>query len=402
MGKVWIEKIFDDPEIYVLRVDDGKIRYFEAVWEIPEGITYNAYLLKLPKATVLVDGWKSDYSEEFLKALSKLVDPAEITHVIVHHTEPDHSGTLPKVLEANGYRAKILCSAFAKRLLENFYDITENVNVVSDGERVNVSGKTFRFLMVPWLHWPDTMVTYLEEDGVLLGCDVGGGYSIPNALDDSSDSVVREYLPFVTKYVVTVIGHYRKYILENLEKLKPLPIKAILPGHGLVWRRSPEILLRHYLEVAQGKIEEGKVLVLYDSMYGFVEKLMDEVLKRLDGFGMKPVVFKFSDSERSFVSDVLSHVPSSQALIFGVSTYEAHLHPVVEHVVRLIAEKASYEKPVLVFSVHGWAGVAEKIMGEILGKTHLKVVEFVEVRGGKTEEAKISEAIEKLLKTLGR
>ena len=402
MGKVWIEKIFDDPEIYVLRVDDGKIRYFEAVWEIPEGITYNAYLLKLPKATVLVDGWKSDYSEEFLKALSKLVDPAEITHVIVHHTEPDHSGTLPKVLEANGYRAKILCSAFAKRLLENFYDITENVNVVSDGERVNVSGKTFRFLMVPWLHWPDTMVTYLEEDGVLLGCDVGGGYSIPNALDDSNDSVVREYLPFVTKYVVTVIGHYRKYILENLEKLKPLPIKAILPGHGLVWRRSPEILLRHYLEVAQGKIEEGKVLVLYDSMYGFVEKLMDEVLKRLDGFGMKPVVFKFSDSERSFVSDVLSHVPSSQALIFGVSTYEAHLHPVVEHVVRLIAEKASYEKPVLVFSVHGWAGVAEKIMGEILGKTHLKVVEFVEVRGGKTEEAKISEAIEKLLKTLGR
>jgi len=402
MGKVWIEKIFDDPEIYVLRVDDGKIRYFEAVWEIPEGITYNAYLLKLPKATVLVDGWKSDYSEEFLKALSKLVDPAEITHVIVHHTEPDHSGTLPKVLEANGYRAKILCSAFAKRLLENFYDITENVNVVSDGERVNVSGKTFRFLMVPWLHWPDTMVTYLEEDGVLLGCDVGGGYSIPNALDDSNDSVVREYLPFVTKYVVTVIGHYRKYILENLEKLKPLPIKAILPGHGLVWRRSPEILLRHYLEVAQGKIEEGKVLVLYDSMYGFVEKLMDEVLKRLDGFGMKPVVFKFSDSERSFVSDVLSHVPSSQALIFGVSTYEAHLHPVVEHVVRLIAEKASYEKPVLVFSVHGWAGVAEKVMGEILGKTHLKVVEFVEVRGGKTEEAKISEAIEKLLKTLGR
>jgi len=402
MGKVWIEKIFDDPEIYVLRVDDGKIRYFEAVWEIPEGITYNAYLLKLPKATVLVDGWKSDYSEEFLKTLSKLVDPAEITHVIVHHTEPDHSGTLPKVLEANGYRAKILCSAFAKRLLENFYDITENVNVVSDGERVNVSGKTFRFLMVPWLHWPDTMVTYLEEDGVLLGCDVGGGYSIPNALDDSSDSVVREYLPFVTKYVVTVIGHYRKYILENLEKLKSLPIKAILPGHGLVWRRSPEILLRHYLEVAQGKVEEGKVLVLYDSMYGFVEKLMDEVLKRLDGFGMRPVVFKFSDSERSFVSDVLSHVPSSQALIFGVSTYEAHLHPVVEHVVRLIAEKASYEKPVLVFSVHGWAGVAEKIMGEILGKTHLKVVEFVEVRGGKTEEAKISEAIEKLLKTLGR
>lgn len=402
MGKVWIEKIFDDPEIYVLRVDDGKIRYFEAVWEIPEGITYNAYLLKLPKATVLVDGWKSDYSEEFLKALSKLVDPAEITHVIVHHTEPDHSGTLPKVLEANGYRAKILCSAFAKRLLENFYDITENVNVVSDGERVNVSGKTFRFLMVPWLHWPDTMVTYLEEDGVLLGCDVGGGYSIPNALDDSSDSVVREYLPFVTKYVVTVIGHYRKYILENLEKLKSLPIKAILPGHGLVWRRSPEILLRHYLEVAQGKVEEGKVLVLYDSMYGFVEKLMDEVLKRLDGFGMKPVVFKFSDSERSFVSDVLSHVPSSQALIFGVSTYEAHLHPVVEHVVRLIAEKASYEKPVLVFSVHGWAGVAEKVIGEILGKTHLKVVEFVEVRGGKTEEAKISEAIEKLLKTLGR
>lgn len=155
MPKVWTEKVFDDPEIYILRIDDDRIKYFEAVWEISEGISYNAYLVKLGSANVLIDGWKRNYTEEFIETLSSLIDPKKITHIVVNHTEPDHSGTLPETLKVIGHDAEILASNFGKRLLEGFYGI-KNVSVVSDGEEKEIGGRTFKFVMAPWLHWPDT------------------------------------------------------------------------------------------------------------------------------------------------------------------------------------------------------------------------------------------------------
>jgi len=271
MPKVWIEKILSEPELYLLRVDDDQVKYFEAIWEIPAGITYNAYLLKLSDANVLFDTWKKNYTEEFIEALSKLVDLKEITHIIIHHTEPDHSGSIPKVLELNGYKAQLIGTSFAKKLLEAFYGskVVKNFYTIKDGEEMKIGGKTFRFITVPWLHWPDTMLTYITEDGLMFGCDVGGGYSIPNGIDDSNEKVVQKYLPYVTKYIVTVIGHYHKHIAQNIEKLKKLGIidktKMILPGHGLIWIKNPKRILEYYEAVAAGISKKGKILVIYDS-----------------------------------------------------------------------------------------------------------------------------------------
>lgn len=177
MPKVWIEKLTEDMELYLIRVDDDQIKYFEAAWDIPEGITYNSYLLKLNDAVVLFDTVKKDYEDLFMDALKKLVDPKEITHIIVHHTEPDHSGALPRVLEENEYKAMVIGTQFARNLLEGFYGkkVVENFKVIKDGEEMKIGGKTFRFITVPWLHWPDTMITYLVEDKIIFSCDAGGG-----------------------------------------------------------------------------------------------------------------------------------------------------------------------------------------------------------------------------------
>jgi len=324
MPRVWIERILDEPELYLLRVDDDQIRYFEATWEIPEGITYNAYLLKLNDAVVLFDAWKKDYAEEFIKALSKLVDPKEITHIIVHHTEPDHSGSLPKVLELNGYKAQVIGTSFAKRLLEAFYGpkAVENFHAVKDGEEMKICGKTFRFITVPWLHWPDAMITYIVENGLMFSCDAGGGYSIPETIDDSNEEIVQKYLPYVTKYIVTVIGHYHKYIVQNIEKIKKLGIleetKMILPGHGLIWRKNPKRIFEYYEAVGAGIPKKGKILVIYDSMYGFVERAVGIALDELKKHDYNPVVYKFTDKEAPAVSDILGEIPDSEALIIGL------------------------------------------------------------------------------------
>ena len=408
MPKVWIEKLLDEPELYLLRIDDDKIKYFEATWDIPEGITYNAYLMKTDSAVVLFDAWKKDYTSEFLEALSSIVDPKEITHIVVHHTEPDHSGALPKILELNGYKAKIIGTIFAKRLLEAFYDIKENVHAIEDGEELKIGSRTLKFITVPWLHWPDTMITYVVEDKIIFSCDAGGGYSIPEAIDDSDDEVVEKYLPYVTKYIVTVIGHYHKYIVENIEKIKELGIvddvRMILPGHGLIWRKNPQKIFEHYANVGAGVPKKGKVLVVYDSMYGFVEESVRVAVNELEMLGFTPIVYRYTDKEAPAVSDILGEVPDSEALIIGASTYEAGIHPRIRYLLYEMLDKANYEKPVLILGTFGWAGVAGREIETLIKRSKFDHVDTIEVKGRTTpeDEVRIREGVRELVKRLRR
>ncbi|EEB73271.1 FprA family A-type flavoprotein [Thermococcus sp. AM4] len=405
MVKARVEKLCTDPELYIIRIDDDEIKYFEATWYIPEGITYNAYLMKLKDAVVLFDTTKADYADLFLEKLRELVNPEEITHIIVHHTEPDHSGALPKVLEANGYRAQVIGTAFARNLLEGFYgkDVVRNFKVVKDGEEMSIGGKTFRFITVPWLHWPDTMITYVVEDRLIFSCDAGGGYSIPETIDDSDEEVVQRYLPYVTKYIVTVIGHYHKYIVQNIKKLKNLGIvedaKMILPGHGIAWCHNPRRIFEFYERVGAGVPEKDKVLVVYDSMYGFVERRMEIVLDELKKLGKKPVVYRFTDREAPAVSDILGEVPSAEAIIIGASTFEAEIHPRIRYTLFEILDKANYEKPVLIVGAYGWGGVAGRKIETLITRSKFDHVATVESKGMPSEEdeAKLREAVRKLV-----
>ncbi|MFA4719097.1 FprA family A-type flavoprotein [Pyrococcus kukulkanii] len=404
MASIITKKILDEPELYLIRVNDDEIKYFEATWYIPEGITYNSYLMKLDNAIVLFDTVKKEYAEMFLEELRKIVDLEEITHIIIHHTEPDHTGALSKVLEANGYRAKVLGTAFARNLLEGFYgsEIVKNFQVVKDGEELKIGGKTFRFITVPWLHWPDTMITYVVEDKLIFSCDAGGGYSIPRGIDDSNEDVVKEYLPYVTKYVVTVIGHYHKYIVQNIKKLKKLGIidnaKMILPGHGLIWRKNPKRIFEHYERIGAGVPEKDKVLVIYDSMYGFVEERMKVVIDELKRLGKKPIVYRFTDRENPAIADILGEVPTAEAIIIGASTFEADIHPRIRYTLFEILDKANYEKPVLIIGAFGWGGVAGRKIETLIARSKFDHVATIESRGRPTEEdrEKIREAIKAL------
>ncbi|WP_456326671.1 FprA family A-type flavoprotein [Palaeococcus sp. (in: euryarchaeotes)] len=403
MVRVWIEKISEEPELYMIRIDDTRIRYFEATWEIPEGITYNAYLMKTGDAVVLFDATKKEYADEFMEALKKLVDLREITHIIVHHTEPDHSGALPRILEENGHRAMIIGTTFAKKLLEGFYGITENFYSIKDGEEMKIGECTFRFITVPWLHWPDTMITYIVEEGIMVSCDAWGGYSIPEAIDDSNEEIVEKYLPYVTKYIVTVIGHYHKYIVENIEKIKRLGIledvRMILPGHGLIWRKNPRRIFEHYERVGAGIPKKGKILVIYDSMYGFVGRRIEVALDELKKLGYNPIVYTFTDKNAPPVSDILGEVPDSEALIIGASTYEADIHPRIRYLLYELVDKANYEKPVLILDSFGWGGMAGRKIETLITRSKFDHTDTLESKGwpSKEDEKRIREGVRRLV-----
>jgi len=397
MVNVIVEKITD--KIHLLRVDDNQIKHFEALWSIPEGITYNAYLMKVGNTTVLFDGWKKDYQDEFIEALSELVDPRDIDYIVVHHMEPDHSGTLRKILEENGYRATVLGHRLVGKLIKSFYGLDEaKFRAVEDGEEIEIENKKLRFVHAPWLHWPDTIFSYLVDDGVLLTCDAFGGYSIPKTIFDESEEIVSGYLPFVRKYIVNIVGYYKKYIVEDIQKVVNLGItpKIILPSHGLLWK-NPQKIINYYLDVANGVPVKGKILVVYSSMYGFVERAANTAIKELENLGYKPKVLKFTDTARDNVSDVLSEAADSEGIIIGTATYERSIFPLMRYIVELLTEKANYDKPVLILSSYGWGGTVAKNLGEMLSGTKLRIVDAIEFRGESGEEEKIEEGVKNLL-----
>ncbi len=399
MAEITIKEVSKD--LFLLRVDDTRTRYFEALWEIPEGITYNAYLLKTPEGAVLFDGWKRTYEVEFVEALTSLVSPEEIKHIVIHHMEPDHSGTLPRVLEMVGDGVTLWGHPFVKQLLASLYGLTPpNLKLVKSGNALEFGGRTLIFYHAPWLHWPETIVTHMPDENILLTGDIFGGYSIPaGVFDDEAD--VATYLDFSRKYTVTVIGHYRDKIGKNIAALQEkhgLKPAMILPAHGLLWRQHPERIVQAYLDWGEGKPQPGKVTVVYSSMYRYVEKAIEVAVDELRAQGYTPVVHRMVDDDRAALADILSDVADSEAVVIGTETYESDVFPFTEFILSEVLKKANFAKPLLVLGIFGWAAAAGRQVKKIVEGSAFEPVQMLELKGLLTPEgeARIREGIRNL------
>ncbi|MCD6323735.1 MAG: FprA family A-type flavoprotein [Desulfurococcales archaeon] len=391
--------------LYLLRKDDGVTKFFEGIWEIPEGITYNAYLLLTDEGVALIDGWKKEFSGEFISTIRELVDPKDIKLVVVNHAEPDHTGSLPAILkEAND--PLVVGHPMAKNLISTLQGVTPTFKPLKDGERLSFGDETLRFVFTPWLHWPETIVTYLERRSVLLSCDVFGGYSIPQGVFDDEVGNVEEYMQYVRKYMVNVIGHYRDFVIKGLTKVESAGIKpaVIAPGHGLLWRRDVGRIVEEYKRWDREVVSEGKVTVVYTSMYGYVEAAIKEVVSALKEAGLKVVVHGFTDKARANLSDVLSDLDDSEAVVFGTATYEAGIFPLMRYVMMLLKEKMKGGKPAMVVTTYGWGDIAGRGVKAELEGTGFEVVSAVSVHGTldpKTLEA-LRDGVKALVARLGK
>ena len=390
----------------LLRLDDDEIRYFESLWLIPEGITYNAYLLPTSEGWVLFDAWKVGYGKEFIEALSSVVEPSKIRYLVIHHMEPDHSGTVKALLEENP-GIEVLGHPMTKSMLESFYGLTPKFRVVRDGEELRVGEYTLKFIYAPWLHWPETIFTYVKEARALLTCDAFGAYSIPSKVfdDELGEEELERYRFWTRKYMATVIGHYLPFVGKAIKKVKDLglDIGMILPSHGLVWRRPSEII-KYYERWSAGESVSGvkKVVVVYGSMYGFVEAAVKEAIKSLQGEGVLHVTYRFVDDHRDEMSDLMGDLINASGIILGTATYEAGIHPLMKFVVDLMIEKIPKNKSVLIITNYGWGGVAGKLLKKTLEGAGYRVHSVIEFRAGHLEKNKeaIREAVKSFIKSL--
>lgn len=390
-----------DESMYLIQVHDHRSKYFEGVWDIPEGVTYNAYVLKTPDGAVVFDTVKATFTEDYLNALWELVSPDEIKHIVIHHMEPDHSGSLPALMEATNGKPEVWGHAFTKRLLASMYGLNPTFHAVKDGTELNFGGERMVFYLTPWLHWPETMVTYLPERRYLLTGDILGGFGTPRAIFDDNTKDVEIFRPMARKYFATVVGHYKENVTKQLPRLKEFGVhpKMVLPAHGLLWRNDPEHIYDRYVEWAQGIPTEGKVVIAYTSMYGYAEEAIGYTIELLKEHGISPIVFRYVDEHHDEVSDFLGELPDAQALILGTATYEGGMYLPMKHLIEEIIHKANYNKPLLVLGAYGWAGAAGKEAARMFEDSAYNLVDVVEFRGKLDDKGreKIKEGLEKLL-----
>jgi len=368
-----------DNGFYVLRVNDRYTRYFEALWEIPEGITYNAYLLRTSDGAVLFDGWKKPFAGQFIDALESVISPDELKFVVVNHMEPDHSGSLGDVVRWSP-KARVLGHPLAGRMMKAYPMAMDRFKPVQDGEILEVGGERIQFLHTPWLHWPETMMSWIIDRRILVTCDAFGGYGVPYGLFDDECTRWEDALRAMKKYVVTVIGHYTQWITRNLDKLERAGInpKMIAPAHGLIWRRDPAKVIEIYRRLARGEAMRGKVLIIYASMYGTVEFLVRRLTCRLSRQGKYTVVYGYTDTTRPYTAEILTDAIDSEAIVVAAPTYESTVYPLIRHLLDELCWKTPGGKRVVVLTSYGWGSIAGKRLREQLESCKNNVVEVIE------------------------
>ena len=368
------------PGIFWVGVNDRTTDLFEGIWPLPHGISYNAYLV-VGEKVALIDGVKAPFAEEFLKNISAIVPLERIAYIVVNHMEPDHTGTLP-LIRRLAPRASILATVRALPMLERFYGISDGTREVSDGETLDLGGKTLRFFHIPFVHWPETMVTYEETEGVLFSCDAFGGFrALDGGLFDEEVDL-SEYEDEALRYFANIVGMYTHNVLKAIEKLQGLEIRTIAPSHGLIWRRDPGRIVDLYRRWSRMEGEKG-VTVVFGSMYGFTLRMAEAVARGVASVGV-PV--RLVDAARVHPSYVLLEVWKRRGLIVGAPTYDAGIFPPVELALRLLERKRLRNRVVGLFGSFGWGGGALKAMEELAKRNGWELVRTLPFRGSPSAE----------------
>jgi anaerobic nitric oxide reductase flavorubredoxin len=371
------------PGIHWIGVNDRTTDLFEGLWPIThEGVSYNAYLVD-GEQKALIDLAKGLKTSEFLDQVAQVVDPGDLDYIVVNHMEPDHTGIL-RTMRRIAPQATILATKKAQDMLDAFFQITENVRVVEDGETLSLGTHTLQFFSAPFVHWPETMVTYETTQRVLFSCDAFGGYgALQGAIFD--DECIRPafYEREALRYYVNIVAVFSRPVLKAIDRLGDLPIDVIAPSHGLVWRKDPRRIVELYRKWAGYASSEGDpgVTLLYGSMYGNTEEAINAVAQGVSQANVPVDVF---DVSRIHVSYILPSLWLHRGVIVGAPTYEGALFPPMAHVLDVAARKRIQKRKVAYCGSYGWGGGGGTEFNRLAESLEWEVVDTFTFRGGPT------------------
>jgi anaerobic nitric oxide reductase flavorubredoxin len=373
------------PGVHWIGVNDRTTDLFEGLWPITqEGVSYNTYLINDEKKAV-VDLTKALKTDEFLDHINQITDVSQLDYVIVNHMEPDHSGVL-RTLRRVAPQATILGTEKSRAMLESFYGITEGVRAVQDGETLSLGQHTLHFVYTPFVHWPETMMTYEVSERILFSCDAFGSYgALHGAIFDDQCTDPEFYEREALRYYANIVATFSKPVLNAIAKLADVPVSIIAPSHGLIWRKNPQRIVELYTkwaEYATGPTEVG-ITLMYGSMYGNTEKMMDAIAQGISREGVLPSIFDVAHTHASYILPALW---TKRGVIVGAPTYEGSLFPPMAQVLDMAVTKRIRNKKVARFGSYGWGGGAQRHFERIVEPLKWELVESFEFIGGPTDE----------------
>ncbi|MFZ5993584.1 MAG: FprA family A-type flavoprotein [Thermodesulfobacteriota bacterium] len=374
-------KIYNVPEIsegiYWVGIRDWNRRIFDALIPLPQGTTYNAYLVRGKEKTALIDTVNPGFEGELEEKIAQVTGEAPIDYIVMNHAEPDHAGAIPVMMEL--YKeARLIATEKGAKMAQIYYKVpAERIKAVKDGDTIELGGKTLKFVEAPFLHWPETMFTYLAEDKILFSCDFFGAHTAFGLYDNE----VEDILPLAKRYFGEIMMPFRKMGQKALEKIQDLEIKVIAPSHGPIYK-DPEKILEVYRKWTAGETRE-KAIMVYVSMWKSTEAMIKTMVETLLAEGIEVSLYNVVNSD---IGDIAGDLVDARAIVLGTPTVLGGMHPVAAHAANLVKALRPPLKYGVVLSSYGWGGGARRQALEVLGPTKIEIIDTLEVNGSPSDE----------------
>jgi len=357
------------PGIYNVGVADWNIRDFHG-YSTDVGTTYNAFLV-MDEKIALVDSVKKEYADQLLDNIARIVDPRKIDYVISNHTEMDHSGSLARIMHRVGEDKPLYCSKMGVKNLARHFPQKWNYQAVGSGDELKIGKRTLRFLETRMIHWPDSMFTYLVEDGVLFSSDgFGQHYAGPEKFDDQ---VGDRIMVHAKKYFANILLLYSSHIEKLIRQVADmnLDIRIICPDHGVIWRREPAKIVQAYLQWCRQEPEK-KAVVIYDTMWHSTEKMAEAINAGIlaEGVASKPLNLRAWHR-----SEVMTELFDARAVAVGSPTLNNGLFPTVADFLCYMRGLKPRNKIGAAFGSYGWSGEAVKLIEDELKEMKIDLIQ---------------------------
>jgi len=356
--------------IYWMGSVDWDSRLFDSLVPLPDGTSYNAYLIEGSEKTVLLDTDEPRMAKEFMAQLEGV---PKIDYIVSQHAEQDHSGLILQVLEKYP-EAKLVCTPKAKGMLIDLLLIPEDVIVtVEDGESLSLGDKTLKFIFTPWVHWPETMVTYLEEDKILFSCDFFGSHIATSDLFVTDEGRVYEA---AKRYFAEIMMPFRKVIQKNLEKLASYDIEMIAPGHGQIFPR-PKFIIDAYHEWAMGT-PQNVVVLPHVSMHESTQRMVDHLVTALVERGVRVEPFNLAVTD---IGKLAMSLVDAATIVVATPTVLAGPHPYAAYATFLANALRPNTKFLSIIGSYGWGGKTVEMLAGMIPNLKVEVIDPVLCKG---------------------
>jgi flavorubredoxin len=363
------------PGVQWMGAVDWDRRLFDALIPLPDGTSYNAYLVQGSEKTALIDTVDPAKSEILEKQLENV---EKIDYIVSQHSEQDHSGSIPLLLERYP-DATVICSRKAEDLLVNHLGIpAEKIQTVEDGESLSLGDKSFQFLYTPWVHWPETMVTHLPEDGILFTCDFFGSHMATSDLYAGKNAYIMEA---AKRYYAEIMMPFRKIIQKNLKKLEGLDYDLIAPSHGPVWD-YPQDIFSAYEDWASDQVS-NLVVIPYISMHGSTGSMVDHLVTALTERGMSVQLFELTTTD---IGKLAMALVDAATIVIGTPAFLVGAHPHVISAAALVNALRPKLKYAAIIGSFGWGNRTVDQISDLISNLKVEILDTEMVKGYPGEE----------------